>query len=111
VVLACNASSQTQSSSRHRNAIGGFFCLPHSSSRNGVEMTWKFYIAATEQRRMFSRILQILESQMVIIHSFKAETTEEEVSVAFVCSSEEDKKHRIEALIYRLEDVKEVVAE
>jgi hypothetical protein len=74
-------------------------------------MTWKFQVAATAQRRLFSRILQILESQMVFIHSFSAETTEEGVTVAFVCSSDEDKKYRIEALIYRLEDVKEVVAE
>jgi len=74
-------------------------------------MTWKFYIAATAQRRLFSRILQILESQMVMINSFTAETTVEGVTVVFVCSSDEDKKHRIEALIYRLEDVKEVVAE
>lgn len=51
-------------------------------------MTWKFRILAIEQRRTFSRILQILESQIVDIHSFAGEATEAGVSVTFVFSSE-----------------------
>jgi hypothetical protein len=68
-------------------------------------MTWTFHIHATEQRRTFSRILQILEAQVVSIHSFVGECTEAGVSVTFRFSSEEDKAYRIEALMYRLEAV------
>lgn len=46
-------------------------------------MTWKFHVQATAQRRLFSRILQILENQMVSIHAFTGETSGEEVRVTF----------------------------
>jgi acetolactate synthase regulatory subunit len=68
-------------------------------------MTWKFDVHASKQRRLFSRILQILESQMVSIHSFAAEVTSNGTYVIFVISSEEDKAYRLEALLHRLEDV------
>jgi len=71
-------------------------------------MTWKFYVLATTQRRLFSRILQVLESQMVDIHSFTGETNETETSAIFVVSSEQNKAYRIEALLYRLEDIRNV---
>jgi (p)ppGpp synthase/HD superfamily hydrolase len=71
-------------------------------------MTWKFHVQATEQRRLFSRILQILESQMVSIHFFAGETNDAEVCVTFVVSSEQDKAYRIEALLHRLENVRSV---
>jgi acetolactate synthase regulatory subunit len=71
-------------------------------------MTWKFHVHATEQRRLFSRILQVLESQMVNIHSFAGEANNAEICVAFVVSSEQDKAYRIEALLHRLEDVRSV---
>jgi acetolactate synthase regulatory subunit len=71
-------------------------------------MTWKFHVHATEQRRLFSRILQILESQMVSIRSFAGEANGGEVSVSFVISSEENKAYRIEALLHWLEDVRRV---
>ena len=60
----------------------------------------------TEQRRLFSRILQILESQMVSIRSFAGEANDAEVCVTFVVSSEQDKAYRIEALLHRSEDVR-----
>ena len=69
-------------------------------------MTWKFHVHATEQRRLFSRILEILESQMVSIRSFAGEANDAEVCVTFVVSSEQDKAYRIEALLHRLEDVR-----
>lgn len=71
-------------------------------------MTWKFHVHATEQRRLFSRILQILESQMVNIRSFAGEANRTGVRVTFVVSSEQDKAYRIEALLHRLEDVRSV---
>jgi hypothetical protein len=74
-------------------------------------MTWKFHILATEQRRTFSRILQILEAQLVSIHSFVGEVTGAGVSVTLIFSSEQDKAYRIEALMYRLEDVRRVSVE
>jgi acetolactate synthase regulatory subunit len=71
-------------------------------------MTWKFHVHATEQRRLFSRILQVLESQMVSIRSFAGEVNDAEVCVTFVVSSEQNKAYRIEALLHRLEDVRSV---
>ena len=71
-------------------------------------MTWKFEVAATKQRRLFSRILQALESQMVTIDAFAAETKDDAVHICFVISSEEDRAYRIEALLHRLEDVRSV---
>ena len=71
-------------------------------------MTWKFFLLATEQRRLFSRILRILESQMVSIHSFVGESNSAETCVTFVVSSEQDKAYRIEALLNRLNDVHSV---
>jgi len=68
-------------------------------------MTWKFQVSATENQRLFSRILQIIEAQMVSIHSFTGQASEEGVCVYFVVSSEEDKAYRIEALLHRLKDV------
>jgi acetolactate synthase regulatory subunit len=71
-------------------------------------MTWKFHVHATEQRRLFSRILQILESQMVSIRSFAGEASSGRVRITFVVSSEEDRAYRIEALLHKLEDVSSV---
>lgn len=71
-------------------------------------MTLKFHVEAIEQRRLFSRILQILESQMVSIRSFAGEINDVGVYVTFVVSSEEDKSYRIKALLYRLEDIRRV---
>ena len=68
-------------------------------------MTWKFQVSATENQRLFSRILQILDAQMVNIHSFIGQAREDGVCVHFVVSSEVDKAYRIEALLHRLKDV------
>ena len=72
-------------------------------------MTWKFDLHASEERRLFSRILQILESQMVSIRSFAGETHGGGVRITFVVSSEQAKVYRIEALPYRLQDVHSVL--
>lgn len=71
-------------------------------------MTWKVHVLAIEQRRLFSRILQILESQMVSIDSFAGEANESGVCVIVVFSSDQDKAFRIETLLHRLEDVRSV---
>ncbi len=71
-------------------------------------MTWTFHLRATEDPRLFSRVLQILVSQMVSIHSFQGEVNNGEISVAFVVSSEEDKAYRIEALLEQLHHVHHV---
>jgi hypothetical protein len=71
-------------------------------------MTWKFHVLANAQQRLFSRILQILDHQMVSIDSFHGEATEKGALVTFICSSEQDKAYRIEALLYRVEGVRSV---
>ncbi len=71
-------------------------------------MTWEFHVVATAQQRLFSRIRQILEGQMVIIRSFNREINDKEVFVTFHFSSEQDKGYRIEALLYRVEGVRHV---
>jgi hypothetical protein len=71
-------------------------------------MTWKFYVVATVQERLLSRILQVLEVQRVSIHSFTGEMDEAGTRVTFLVSSEQDKAYRIEALLERLEGVNEV---
>ena len=71
-------------------------------------MTWKFHLQASDQRRLLSRILQILDTQGVSTHSFSAETKETQMHVQFVVSSEEDKAYRIEALLYCLHDIQAV---
>jgi hypothetical protein len=71
-------------------------------------MTWKFHVLATAQRRLFSRILQTLESQMVVVDSFAGEANEGEACVIVILSSEENKAFRIKALLYRLEGVRSV---
>jgi hypothetical protein len=72
-------------------------------------MTWKFHLHATEQRRLFSRILQVLDSQRVSVHSFAGEANSAGVHVVFVFSSEQDKAYRIQALLCRLQDVHSVL--
>jgi hypothetical protein len=71
-------------------------------------MTWRFHIVATTQRRLLARVLQVLDTQMVDIHSFTGEVTKDGVPIRFSVSSEQDKAYRIEALLYRLEGVRSV---
>lgn len=71
-------------------------------------MTWKFHVLAITQRRLFSRILQVLETQMIQIRSFTGEASEAGTCVTIIFSSEEDKAYRIEALLHRLHDVQSV---
>ncbi|MEI9978230.1 MAG: hypothetical protein WDN23_04395 [Edaphobacter sp.] len=74
-------------------------------------MTWRFHIDAIAQRRVFSRILQVLENQSVSIHYFKGDVAEGMAHVAVVCSSEQDKAIRIQALLYHLQGVRGVLIE
>lgn len=69
-------------------------------------MRWEFDVIASRDRRLFSRILQTLENQM-IVHSFSGDADREEdtVHIHFVVSSEENKAYRIEAMLHRLENV------
>lgn len=71
-------------------------------------MTWNAQVRASIQQRQLSRILQLLEGQRLVVHSFTAELVGEEVRVAFCASSDEDKAHRVQALLYRLHGVLEV---
>jgi hypothetical protein len=71
-------------------------------------MTWTFHVLATAQRRLFSRILQVLESQMVSIHSFEGQIGEEDAYVSFTFFSEQDRADRVKALLYRLEGIRSV---
>lgn len=71
-------------------------------------MTWEFHVDASAEQRLFSRILQTLESQMLTIHMFHAETDGAGITVIFQVSSEEDKAYRIEALLYRMHGVRRV---
>jgi (p)ppGpp synthase/HD superfamily hydrolase len=73
-------------------------------------MTWKFHIHATAQQRLLSRILQVLESQMVDVHTFRGRQSDRRAWIEIVFSSEQDKTYRIEALLYRLEGVQTVSA-
>jgi (p)ppGpp synthase/HD superfamily hydrolase len=74
-------------------------------------MTWNYQLRAAVQQRLLSRILQILETQRMIIHSFAAEISDERLlTAAFQVSSPEDKQYRIEALLYRLEGVLHVAS-
>jgi acetolactate synthase regulatory subunit len=84
------------------------FSISATSSPNRDPMTWNFQIQASDPRRLLSRILQILDTQGVSIHSFSGETKETQMHVQFVISSEEDKAYRIESLLYRLHEVQAV---
>jgi hypothetical protein len=74
-------------------------------------MTWTFHILATEQRRLLSRILQVLDVHMVRIHSFSGKADQDSLCVTLVFSSEQDKAYRIKTLLCRMEGVRSVVTE
>lgn len=71
-------------------------------------MTWNAEVRATLQQRQLSRILQLLEGQRLVVHSFAAELVGDEVRVDFRASCDADKAHRVQALLYRLHGVLEV---
>lgn len=72
-------------------------------------MTWTFHIDAAGTRRVLSRVLQVLDSQMVQMREFAAEFKEDRVLIKATVSSQHDSGYRIEALLHRLEDVRHVV--
>jgi (p)ppGpp synthase/HD superfamily hydrolase len=74
----------------------------------GGEMTWRFNVVASVQERLLSRILQVLEVQRVNIQYFTGEMDGTGAKVTFAVSSEEEKAHRIAALLYCLEGIDQV---
>jgi hypothetical protein len=107
VVRARNLSSQAKPAAINALRWWLFLCFQPFPPK-GAAMTWKVHIFAIEQRRVFSRILQILESQMVSIHSLTGTIGSEEVCVTFLFSCEQEKAYRIEALLHRLEGIREI---
>jgi hypothetical protein len=87
------------------------FSLPSNIPQKGATMTWTFHVLATEQRRLLSRILQVLDVQMVRIHFFSGEEDQNGFCVTFVVSSEQDKACRIKGLLHRLDGVISVATE
>lgn len=71
-------------------------------------MVWTFHVVASAQRRLFARILQILESQQVNIWSFSGTVNDEGCLVTVTIEFHDDRRYRIEALLHRLEDVRSV---
>ena len=69
---------------------------------------WTFDVVATEQRRLFPRVLQVIENHVTHIHSFTGKVSGSEVHIRFVVSMDGDKAYRIQSLLYRLTDVREV---
>jgi hypothetical protein len=65
-------------------------------------MTWEFYVETMTRERFFSRVLQILETQMVDISSIAGGLSDKISWVRFVISAREDKAYRIKALLYRI---------
>lgn len=66
-------------------------------------------ITATNEYRLLSRILQMLESQRISVQAFSGTVLEGVVQVTATLACERDKAYRLEALAYRLEGVVEVV--
>jgi hypothetical protein len=67
-----------------------------------------FHMVASAQRRLFARILQVLENQQVVIHSFSGMVKDEGCFVTVTIESQDDLRYRIESLLYRLQDVHSV---
>lgn len=65
-------------------------------------------IVATESQRLFSRVLQVFETQRVDIRSFTGEVREREVGITVVCVLDPSRAYRLEALLNRLENVRGV---
>ena len=78
-----------------------------TNQQKGIEM-WTFDVVATEQRRLFPRVLQVIENHVTHIHSFTGKVGESEIHIRFVVSMDGDKAYRIQSLLYRLTDVREV---
>ena len=72
-------------------------------------MTLILNIVAEEGQRVFSRVLQVLETQRVGIRSFSGQVHDGEVVIDADVETDPSKAHRIEALLSRLENVRTVV--
>jgi len=68
-------------------------------------MTWIFHAVATQDRRLLSRVLQVFENQGVRIRFFASEVDGDSVHITCVISSEQDLGYRLQALLYRLENI------
>lgn len=64
-------------------------------------------ITATDEYRLLSRILQMLESQRIRVLAFSGTALEGVVQVTATLACERDKAYRLEALAYRVEGVLE----
>lgn len=71
-------------------------------------MTWIFHVSAKDERRLYSRLLLVLEQQMVSIQIFHAEIQEGRAQITFVISSDAKRACRIQSLVCRLQDVTDV---
>jgi hypothetical protein len=68
-------------------------------------MTWIFHVSAKDERKLYSRLLIVLERQMATIQIFHAEVHEGRAQITFVISSDADRACRIQSLVCRLQDV------
>lgn len=68
-------------------------------------MTSIFHVSAKDERRLYSRLLLVLEQQMVPIQVFHAEVHEGRALITFVISSDLHKVRRIQSLMCRVQDV------
>lgn len=65
-------------------------------------------IVATDEHRLFSRILQVLEGQRVHIRIFSGTIIDGIAHISTELGCESDLTHRLKALLYRLEGVRSV---
>jgi hypothetical protein len=103
-VLACNEFLEQKAEAANGTRWRPFLC--HPPLPKGAHVNWKFQINA-EEHRLFSRILQVLESQTVSIVQVVAPASGGGARVHFEVSSA-NKTNRIEALLYRLGGVRSV---
>ena len=72
-------------------------------------MKWTVYLEATNLHRLFSRVIQTLESQRVSISMVHAEVISERLVVTIGFESGSACAYRVEALLYKIHGVDSVV--
>ena len=65
-------------------------------------------IVATDEHRLFSRILQVLEGRRIPVHMFTGTIIDGIAHISTRLRCESDQAYRLQALLYRLEDVRSV---
>lgn len=71
-------------------------------------MTLLIDLVAAEGQRLFSRVLQVLETQRTAIQTFSGEVRDGEVLISVAVTTDPSRVDRIEALLNRLESVRNV---